>query len=122
MTYCHKEALAIQQGMDGHQPAQRFQELTLSQPCVPSKNLLPVMTATQKTVTISSGGTGERIRPLPDLVEELKTDVSENSIPIGRVQEKCGAFHVCSVFVDVFQKPYIAGKPSDRSTGSQNHR
>lgn len=113
MTYHHKGALTTQQGMDGHKPAQGLQELTLSQPCVPSKKLLPVMTATQKTVKISSGVTGGRIPPFPDLVEELKPGVSENSSPIGKVQEK----HVCSIFVDVFQKLYIMGK-----TFQQEHR
>lgn len=71
-----------------------YQALTLSLPSVPSKDLLPVVTATQKTVTISSGGTGGRALPRSDLVE-LKTEVSENSTPIGKGQEGHVAYFTC---------------------------
>lgn len=107
MTYCHKGALAIQQGIDGHKKAQRFQELTLSQPSVPSKTLLPVMPVTPKMVTIHSGGTGGRVLPFSDLVEELKTEVSQNPIPTGKVQKRHVAYFTCVLHLSTFSRSTI---------------
>lgn len=107
MTYCHKGALATQRGIDGHKPARRFQELTLSQPSVPSKTLLPMMPANTKMVTIRSGGTGEEGTFFSDLVEELKTEVSENPIPTGKVQKRHVAYFMCVLHLSTFSRSTI---------------
>lgn len=62
---------------------------------------------------------GRRVLSFSDLVEELKTEVSENPIPTGKVQKRRGTFHVCSISVDIFQKYYMTGS---LPTGAQAHK
>lgn len=65
------------------------------------------MPVTPKMVTIRSGGTGGRVLPFSDLVEELKTEVSQNPIPTGKVQKRHVAYFTYVLHLSTFSRSTI---------------
>lgn len=119
MTYCHKGALAIQRGIDGHKRAQRFQALTQPAIC-PQQNPASCDASNPKdghnslrrnwgegtSFFRSSGGAQNWSFPEPHSHWEGS-------------EKTCGMFHACSTSLDILQKHYMTGS---LPIGAQAHK